>query len=137
VGQVDLKALYLWRRSQKIRTPNWKKIFRVQTKWPVAPFKPFYRFWCQCYLRQKATCYPLVLVWKSPTAARRQSVKGKPAVVRFQQKRVFQPTIIFVHTILLWCSLRNAIMMQLHHHCFITFWSRPWVLKLKGMKGLQ
>jgi len=28
-------------------------------------------------------------------------------------------------------------MMQFHHHCFITFWTRPWVLKLRGMKGLQ
>jgi len=27
--------------------------------------------------------------------------------------------------------------MQLHDHCPITFWARPWVLKLRGMKGLQ
>jgi len=23
------------------------------------------------------------------------------------------------------------------HPCFITFWTRPWVLKLRGMKGLE
>jgi len=28
-------------------------------------------------------------------------------------------------------------MMQFHHHCFITFWTRPWVLKPRCMKGLQ
>jgi len=29
-------------------------------------------------------------------------------------------------------------MMQFHHHhCFITFWTRPWVLQLRVMKALE
>jgi len=27
-------------------------------------------------------------------------------------------------------QFKNAIMMQFHDHYFITFWTRPWVLKL-------
>jgi len=27
-------------------------------------------------------------------------------------------------------------MMQFHH-CFITFWTRPWVLQLRVMKALE
>jgi len=27
--------------------------------------------------------------------------------------------------------------MQLHDHCFIAFWTKPWDLKLRCMKSLQ
>jgi len=54
--------------------------------------------------------------------------KGKPAVVWFQQKKVCWIYHSFLHTILLRCSSKNAIMKQLHDHCLITFWTRPWVL---------
>ena len=27
--------------------------------------------------------------------------------------------------------------MQFHHHCFVTFWTRPWVLQLRVMKALE
>jgi len=28
-------------------------------------------------------------------------------------------------------------MMQFHHHCFVTFWTRTWVLQLRVMKALE
>jgi len=60
-----------------------------------------------------------------------------PAAECFSSKKEScEPTINVFHTTLLWCSLKNAIMMQFHHISFIIFWTRPWVLKLRGMKGL-
>jgi len=34
-------------------------------------------------------------------------------------------------------QLKNAIMVQLHDHWFITFWTEHWILILRGVKGLQ
>jgi len=34
-------------------------------------------------------------------------------------------------------QLKNAIMVQLHDHWFITFWTKHWILILRGVKGLQ
>jgi len=39
-AKMTQKLLYLWRHSQKIRIPNQKKIFRVQTKRQANPFEP-------------------------------------------------------------------------------------------------
>jgi len=34
-------------------------------------------------------------------------------------------------------QLKNAIMVQFHDHWFITFWTKHWILILRGVKGLQ
>jgi len=28
-------------------------------------------------------------------------------------------------------------MMQFHHHCFITFWTRPWASQTEGHEGFE
>jgi len=61
-------------------------------------------------------------------------LEGKPAVVWSQKK---SPINLPLFSAILWCSLQNAIMMQFHHHCFVTFWTRPWVLQLTVMKALE
>ena len=65
--------------------------------------------------------------------------EGNPAVAWFQQKSLLNLPLFFSTQHYCDAVLKNAIMIQLHHnrHCFITFWTIPWVLKLRGMKGLQ
>jgi len=38
-AKMNLKLLHLWRQSQKIRTPNQKIVFRVQSTRLADPFK--------------------------------------------------------------------------------------------------
>ena len=66
-------------------------------------------------------------------------LKGKPAVVWFQQERVFWTyySISPHNTIVTQFKKCNYVMTQLHHHCFAAFWTRPWVFILGGMKSLQ
>jgi len=40
-AKMALKLLHLWRHSQKVRNPQRKTLFRVQTRRLADPFEPF------------------------------------------------------------------------------------------------
>jgi len=77
VGQGGLKVIHLWHHSQKIRNPQPKNVFSLQTT-RLAEFEPLNSslpLSAPELRSRKATCDLVVLAWKCSKCAGRERVK--------------------------------------------------------------